>query len=59
MLMMNRPIGLEMDGQSTEDLSVGFDVIYRNACHLSGLLDDVLELAQIDAHRLAIHREPV
>ncbi len=31
--------------------------IYRNACHLSNLVDDILDLSQIDAHRLALHKE--
>jgi signal transduction histidine kinase/CheY-like chemotaxis protein len=33
--------------------------IYRNACHLSNLVDDILDLSQIDAHRLALHREVI
>lgn len=35
------------------------DVIYRNARHLSGLIDDILDLAQIDASRMALHRTDV
>ncbi|MBI2939795.1 MAG: response regulator [Chloroflexi bacterium] len=35
------------------------DTIYRNALHLSGLIDDVLDLAQIDAARLGLVRERV
>lgn len=31
--------------------------IYRNACHISNLIDDILDLSQIDAHRLALHKE--
>lgn len=31
--------------------------IYRNACHISHLIDDILDLSQIDAHRLALHKE--
>ncbi len=33
--------------------------IYRNACHLSNLVDDILDLSQIDAHRLALHKESI
>ena len=33
------------------------DTIYRNARHLSSLIDDILELAQIDAARLGLLRE--
>ena len=32
------------------------EAIYRNACHLSNLIDDVLDLARIDAHRMALHK---
>jgi signal transduction histidine kinase/CheY-like chemotaxis protein len=32
------------------------DAVYRNACHLSGLVDDILDLSQIDAERMALHR---
>ena len=35
------------------------EAIYRNACHISDLIDDVLDLSRIDAHRMALHREPV
>ena len=34
------------------------EAIYRNACHLSSLIDDVLELSQVEAHRLGFKREP-
>ena len=33
------------------------DTIYRNARHLSSLIDDILDLAQIDAARMALVRE--
>ncbi|MBI2939690.1 MAG: HAMP domain-containing histidine kinase [Chloroflexi bacterium] len=33
------------------------EAIYRNACHLSNLVDDVLDLSQVDAHRMALQRE--
>ncbi|MBI2941960.1 MAG: response regulator [Chloroflexi bacterium] len=35
------------------------EVIYRNACHLSGLIDDVLDLSQIEADRMSLHKEQV
>jgi len=35
------------------------EAIYRNACHLSDLVDDVLELSQIDANRLGLEKELV
>ncbi len=33
------------------------EAIYRNACHLSSLVDDVLDLAQVEAHRMALEKE--
>ena len=35
------------------------EAIYRNACHLSSLIDDVLDLSQIDADQMAFHREDI
>ncbi|HEV7216020.1 MAG TPA: hybrid sensor histidine kinase/response regulator, partial [Chloroflexota bacterium] len=34
------------------------EAIYRNACHLSNLIDDVLDLSQVDARRMALQLEP-
>ncbi|HVC35658.1 MAG TPA: hybrid sensor histidine kinase/response regulator, partial [Chloroflexota bacterium] len=31
--------------------------IYRNASHISSLVDDILDLSQIDAHRMALRKE--
>ncbi len=31
--------------------------IYRNACHIAALVDDILDLSQIEANRMALHRE--
>jgi signal transduction histidine kinase/CheY-like chemotaxis protein len=31
--------------------------IYRSACHLSSLVDDVLDLAEVEAHRMALEKE--
>lgn len=36
---------------------VGLEAISRNATHLSRLVDDILDLGQIDAQRLALERE--
>jgi signal transduction histidine kinase/CheY-like chemotaxis protein len=33
------------------------ETIYRNACHLSTLVDDVLDLSRLEAHRLAMRKE--
>jgi len=33
------------------------EAIYRNACHISTLVDDILDLSQIDADRMALHKE--
>jgi signal transduction histidine kinase/CheY-like chemotaxis protein len=35
------------------------DAIYRNARHLSSLIDDILDISQIDAGRMALIREQV
>src|SRR5262249_29849591 len=35
------------------------DVIYRNAKHLSNLIDDVLDLSQIDAGRMGLSKERI
>ena len=35
------------------------EAIYRNACHISHLIDDILDLSRLDAHRLALQKEPV
>ena len=32
------------------------EAIYRSACHISNLIDDVLDLSQVDAHRLALQK---
>jgi signal transduction histidine kinase/CheY-like chemotaxis protein len=33
------------------------EAMYRNASHLSNLVDDILDLSQIDADRMALHKE--
>jgi signal transduction histidine kinase/CheY-like chemotaxis protein len=33
------------------------EAIYRNACHVSNLIDDVLDLSQVEAHRMGVVRE--
>jgi signal transduction histidine kinase/DNA-binding response OmpR family regulator len=33
------------------------EAIYRNSCHISNLIDDILDLSQIDAGRMALQRE--
>ncbi len=33
------------------------EAIYRNACHISTLIDDILDLSRIEADRLALMRE--
>jgi len=39
-------------------LLADIDVIYRNSRHLSSLIDDVLDLSQIEAGRMALSKEP-
>jgi signal transduction histidine kinase/CheY-like chemotaxis protein len=33
------------------------EAIYRNACHISNLIDDVLDLSQVEAHRMGLLKE--
>jgi signal transduction histidine kinase/CheY-like chemotaxis protein len=33
------------------------EAIYRSACHLSSMVDDVLDLAEVEAHRMALEKE--
>src|SRR5262245_3472958 len=33
------------------------EAIYRNASHISALVDDILDLSQIEADRMALHKE--
>ena len=33
------------------------DAVYRNACHLSNLIDDILDLSQVEAGRMALSKE--
>ncbi|MGH2459421.1 MAG: ATP-binding protein [Chloroflexota bacterium] len=47
------------ESRATVTLQRDVDTIYRNARHLSSLIDDILDLAQIDAARLGLAREPV
>ena len=47
--------GEELPAAYRDDLYV----IYRNACHLADLVDDVLDLSQIDASRMSLQREKV
>lgn len=35
------------------------EAIHRNASHVSTLIDDILELSQIDARRMALHKERI
>src|SRR5579884_4193124 len=48
-------------GQSglSPSMRADMDVIYRNALHLSNLIDDVLDLSQVDAGRMGLHKERV
>ena len=57
-IMVNTPEvygGLLLPAPCRDDL----EAIYRNACHLSNLVDDVLDLSQIEADRLGLRKEAV
>ena len=54
MMVVTPPKGApELPGLYQEDV----EAIYRNACHISNLIDDVLDLSQIEAHRMGLARE--
>lgn len=40
-----------------ESYRVDVQAIFRNACHISGLVDDILDLSQIDSHRMGLDKE--
>ena len=52
--LRTRPIVL-----SSERYRGDIEAIYRSACHISNLIDDVLDLSQVDAHRLALQKQRV
>lgn len=47
----------EMYGEIPPALLADLDVVLRNGQHLASLIDDVLDLSQIDAQRMALVRE--
>lgn len=47
------------DGRLSETHREDVEVIYRNACHISHLIDDILDLSQVDAHRMGLQKELV
>ena len=42
-----------------EGYAEDLEAIYRNACHISALVDDILDLSQIDAVRMGLQRQRV
>ena len=48
---------VEGDGETLAAFRGDVEAIYRNACHLSDLVDDVLVLGQLDAQRLSLQKE--
>jgi signal transduction histidine kinase/CheY-like chemotaxis protein len=42
-----------------EDYVRDVEIVYRNACLLASLVDDVLDLSQVEAHRLALQKDRV
>lgn len=53
-ILMNLPAGT---GGLSPPVRADLDVIYRNAQHLSNLIDDVLDLSQVDAGRMGLTKE--
>lgn len=42
-----------------ESYSGDVEAIYRNACHIATLIDDILDLSQIDAERMGLQKQRV
>lgn len=57
-ILMNAPASRE-GAAVPPALRADVEVIHRNARHLSALIDDVLDLSQVDAGRMGLHRERV
>lgn len=55
--MMAVPRGRYYEEPLPDAYRADLQTIYHNACHISSLVDDILDLSQIDAHRMALHRE--
>jgi signal transduction histidine kinase len=48
-----------LDGPLTEDMETDLGLINKNGQHLLALINDVLDMAKIEAGRLSLHLEPV
>src|SRR5262249_55488887 len=57
-MMVAAPHAYGLDGMPAA-LRADVDAIHRNAQHLAGLIDDVLDLSQVEAGRMGLSREPV
>jgi signal transduction histidine kinase/CheY-like chemotaxis protein len=47
------------EARSWAELREDLETIYLNACQIVNLIDDVLDLSQVDAHRMALEKEPI
>lgn len=56
MIVNGQTVGTTAEHPS-DPLRRDIETIYRNACHLSTLVDDVLDLGRLEAHRLAMRKE--
>lgn len=54
-LMVDAPEALE--GDVPLGMTEPLEIVYRNAQHLSGMINDVLDLSQVEAGRMALRRE--
>lgn len=56
--MMARSPRSSYDEPLPDSYAEDIEAIYRNAGHISTLIDDILDLSQIDANRMALQKQP-
>jgi CheY-like chemotaxis protein/nitrogen-specific signal transduction histidine kinase len=57
--MLTREVGLNHRPLAPARLLGDVQAIHRNAVHISDLINDVLDLSRIEAHRFALQKQPI